>query len=113
MRQVQALREGIVRSTPRTAEAAEARQKSPVTLVLYEAEDRTLRRAREIAEGRGWEVGVLLFDEIFVRSAGRTEAEVEALAQSISAEVTKMWGVRVEMRAPKSAQERAPSSEVQ
>ena len=57
-----------------------------------------------MAEELGWEVGVFLFDEIFVRSEGRTSAEVEALARKISEEVSRMWDTRVELRAPERAQ---------
>lgn len=62
LRQVKELRRAIVSSNPSAAAAAEARGKSAMTLVLFEAEDRTLRKAKEVAEGRGWEVELFLYD---------------------------------------------------
>lgn len=99
LQQAAGLRGGIVESDPGTAEAARRRGKSPQTLVLYEAEDRSLREAMRVAEAAGWEVSLLLFDEIFIYTDGRAEGEVTSLAAEITRAVSAMWGTAVEFRA--------------
>ena len=95
LKQISQIRREIVAAIPEVAEKARRRGKSAQTLVLYEAEDRTISILEKVATEMGMEVGVLLFDEIFVHTHNRSGDEIENLRRQASEAATATWGTPI------------------
>ena len=93
--EVKDLRESIANSVPDTASAARARGKSAMALCLHEAEDRTLQCLEKVAARQGFEIGLLVYDEVLVWKEGRTQEELERLGEEASREASEQWGTPV------------------
>ena len=93
--QAKELRKRVAESIPEAAEAARRRGKSPLTLCLYEAEDRTLQVFESVAKRHGAEVGLLMFDEVLVWKGDHSEASLIALGEEATREASARWGAPV------------------
>ena len=93
--EVKELRESVANSLPDTASAARARGKSAMALCLHEAEDRTLQCFERVAARRGFEIGLLVYDEVLVWKEGRAREELERLGEEASREASEHWGTPV------------------
>ena len=80
---------------PEAAEAARRRGKSPLTLCLYEAEDRTLQVFESVAKRHSADVGLLMFDEVLVWRGDHSEASLIALGEEATREASARWGAPV------------------
>ena len=66
-----------------------------MALCLHEAEDRTLQCLERAAARKGFETGLLVYDEVLVWKEGRSQEELERLREEASREASQEWGTPV------------------